>query len=386
LVLRAADLPARVDANAVAAQQRRRLQVAGLGVLVLLTHLWLAEQGLPARLGEGDADTQPRRIEVAFVRQLQQQDPPPAAAPAPPPARRLAATAPAQAASAAAALDPAPQELASAPSLPEAPLLDSSATAPTAPTVPSAPINPQLEAQAEAGVVAEMRPTEPFEWPPSTRLSYTLTGNYQGPVQGQAQVEWLRSGSRYQVHLNVSVGPSFAPLLSRRITSEGEVTEQGLVPSRYDEETKVLLRDTRRLTVWLDADRVRLPGGTEWPRPKGVQDSASQFVQMTWLFTTQPDWLVAGRTIEMPLALPRRLQVWQYDVLQAETLQTPAGPVQAVHVKPRTEGRTGGDLAAEFWVAPSLQHLPVRIVIRQDANTFVDLLIDRLPQQASPGR
>jgi hypothetical protein len=50
-----------------------------------------------------------------------------------------------------------------------------------------------------------------FEWPPSTRLSYTLTGHYRGPVHGQAQVEWLRDGTRYQVHMDVSVGPSFAP-------------------------------------------------------------------------------------------------------------------------------------------------------------------------------
>ena len=374
----AAELPARLDA----AFRRRRGQVAGLGLVVLITHLWLADQSLPARLGEGDADSKPRRLDVTFVRQLQQQVPPPAAAaPAAPPLKRLKAAVPAQAASAAEALAPTPTELAAAPPVPADPLLMPAVPEPARPPLP-----PQLEAQAAVGIVGEMRPPVPFEWPPSTRLTYTLTGNYQGPVEGQAQVEWLRSGSRYQVHLNVSVGPSFAPLLSRRITSEGEVTERGLVPSRYDEETRVVLREPRRLTIWLDKDRVRLPSGTELPRPPGVQDSASQFVQMTWLFTTQPDWLTAGRTIDVPLALPRRLQVWQYDVLQTETLQTPAGPVQAVHVKPRSEVRTGNDLAAEFWVAPSLQYLPVRIVIRQDASTFVDLLIDRLPQQAEPGR
>ena len=34
-------------------------------------------------------------------------------------------------------------------------------------------------------------------------------------------------------------------------------------------------------------------------------------------------------------------------------------------------------------MAPTLQYLPVRIVIRQDAETYVDLLVDRLPQQAA---
>jgi hypothetical protein len=36
-----------------------------------------------------------------------------------------------------------------------------------------------------------------------------------------------------------------------------------------------------------------------------------------------------------------------------------------------------------MWFAPSLQYLPVRILIRQDAQTYVDLLIDRLPEQAA---
>lgn len=378
---RAAELPRPANAAPV----RRRTQVAGVGLLVLLTHLWVADHSLPVRLGEGDADSQPRRLDVTFVRQLQQQDPgpAPAALPVAEPVRRLSAAPPAPAASAAEALDATPQARVDALPVPAPPELLPLATLAD---VPPPRLPAQLEAQAASGTVGEMRPSEPFEWPPSTRLTYTLTGYYQGPVEGQAQVEWLRSGTRYQVHLTVSVGPSFAPLLSRRITSEGEVTEQGLRPSRYFEETKVVLREPRRLTIQLDNDRVRLPSGSEFPRPVGVQDSASQFVQMTWLFTTQPDWLQAGRTIEMPLALPRRLQMWQYDVLQTETLQTPAGPVQAVHVKPRSDSRTGNDLAAEFWVAPSLQYLPVRIVIRQDANTFVDLLIDRLPQQASPGR
>ena len=246
-----------------------------------------------------------------------------------------------------------------------------------------------LTAVAASSPAAEptvAEPTVAFEWPPSTRLSYRLTGNYRGPVEGQAQVDWLLQGTRYQVHMDLSIGPRFAPLASRRVSSEGRITAQGLAPQRYDEETKALFRQARRLTVWLDDTRVRLANGTEQPRPAGVQDSASQFVHLTWLFTTQPDLLQAGRTITLPLALPNHLEPWTYDVLGAEALQTPAGEVQTFHVKPRRAPRAGVDLTAELWVAPSLQYLPVRILIRQDADTFLDLLIERLPQQAAPGR
>jgi hypothetical protein len=113
-----------------------------------------------------------------------------------------------------------------------------------------------------------------------------------------------------------------------------------------------------------------------------VQDSASQFVHMTWLFTTRPELLSAGTAIELPLALPRGVDRWIYDVIGAEPLGTPLGELDAVRVKPRRESRPGTDLTAEFWVAPTLQYLPVRILIRQDAETYVDLLLERLPQQA----
>ena len=360
---------------------QRRMQLGGLALLVTALHLWMVHQGLPARLGEGDADRAPRRIEVAFVRELVQATPAAVPTPPPRPAPRLARlpTAPARAASAA---EPAPvpptQEPVPALPLEPAPPIDLAAVEPA----PLALVTLAARPAAPAEAVAQASP----EWPPSTRLTYTLTGNYRGPVHGQARVEWLRSGTRYQVHMDLSVGPSFAPLMSRRVSSEGEITAQGLRPRRYDEETHVALRPPRRLTVYLDADQVRLPSGAQLPRPEGVQDSASQFVQLTWLFTMQPELLQAGRRVDLPLALPRVVETWRYEVLDTERLDTPAGAVSAVHVKPRRPPRTGNELVAEFWAAPSLQYLPVRILIRQDADTFVDLVIDQLPQQAETGR
>ena len=145
------------------------------------------------------------------------------------------------------------------------------------------------------------------------------------------------------------------------------------------------LREPRRLTIWLDPDQVRLPGGSTVPRPGGVQDSASQFVQMTWLFNARPELLQPGQSVSFPLALPRRVDTWTYDILASEPVATPAGLLPAVHVKPRREAG-GGDLTVEFWVAPSLQYLPVRLAIRQGRGITLELLLERLPEQAAPGR
>ncbi|MDP1901634.1 MAG: DUF3108 domain-containing protein [Rubrivivax sp.] len=351
----------------------RRRHLAALTAGVTLAHVWLAGQVLTTRLGEGAHESRPRRIDVAFVRELAPAAPPPAPA-APPRVRpRRAAAAPAAQASAPepvfeAAQPPVAALEATAQPMPElVPELDPAPPALTAVPAPAAPA-----ASAAAA----------FEWPPSTRLSYTLTGHWRGPLVGDAQVEWLRSGTRYQVHMKVSAGL----VVSRHSRSEGEITPEGLSPRQYDEVTEVPFSATRRLSVQMDPDRVRFADGRELPRAPGLQDSVSQFVHLTWLSITQPQWLTPGRTIEMPVALPRRVELITYEVVGGEELATPAGPVQTVHIKPRARARTGGDLSVEFWVAPSLQYLPVRVLIRQDTESYVDLLIERLPEQAAEGK
>lgn len=379
-------MPPAPEARAVGARQ-----AAAWGVLVAgvtLAHLWLAGHLVPARLGEG-SERAPERMAVAFVTELK-----PAAPPAAPPERALARI-PARPLLSSAALPAA-----SAASAASAPALET-ALEPLMPVPPEVmPPEVLATAPAEASSQAVAEPASSpaaapaFEWPPSTRLSYRLTGDFRGPVEGQAQVEWLRDGLRYQVHLDVGVGPAFAPLLSRSTRSEGRITPDGLHPERFDETTRVLLREPRRLGIDMAGPLVRLAQGSEVPRPDGLQDSASQFVQLTWLFTNRPELLRAGQTLPMPLALPRRVQLWQYEVGETVEVDTPVGPVQAVHVRPRpdvaSDARRGGDLVPEAWFAPSLQYLPVRILIRQEGGqeggNFVDLRIERLPQQAAPGR
>jgi hypothetical protein len=56
--------------------------------------------------------------------------------------------------------------------------------------------------------------------------------------------------------------------------------------------------------------------------------------------------------------------------------------VPTFHVKPRREAQ-GGDLTAEIWIAPTLQYLPVRILIRDNKDNSVDLSLEKPPLQAA---
>jgi hypothetical protein len=224
-----------------------------------------------------------------------------------------------------------------------------------------------------------------FDWPVSTRLTYRLTGYFRGDVEGDAQVEWVRTGTRYQVHLDFSVGPSIAPLYSRRMTSDGEITAAGLSPRRFDQDTKLVFRDRQHLTLLFDDEGFILSNGERRPPMAGAQDMASQFVQLSYLFTTQPELLRRGNSIDMPLAFPRKVERWVYDVLAPQSLNTPVGEFATFHLKPRRAGgAVPGDLVMETWFAPSLRYLPVRIRIEQSAEVYFDLLLSKRPEVAAP--
>jgi hypothetical protein len=365
----------------------RRARWAALLAAVLLLHgglVWWLEDALVG-WGSG-SQPMPQRMEVAFVRTLEPAAPAPVAAAAPAPAaapRTKRARTVAPAASAASA----PEErkpVAAVETAPSEPLVISIAPPPVQEAAASEPVAPAVVAAAPAAASASAA-AAPFEWPPSTRLTYALVGNYRGEIHGNARVQWVRLGARYQVHMDISLGPSFAPLMSRNMTSDGELGEAGLVPRRYDEATKLPFQSPRRVSMQFTPETVTLANGSTREAMAGVQDTASQFVQMTWLFTTRPQLLRVGNSISLPLALPRRMDRWTYDVLAEQRLYTPVGELDTFHLKPRrADDRPRGELSAEVWFAPSLQYLPVRIRIQQDADTFIDLMMDAAPLQAAP--
>ncbi|RZT95221.1 DUF3108 domain-containing protein [Rivibacter subsaxonicus] len=369
-----------------------------LTLLVVGAHLLLTHWAGSALRGMGEAQAL-ERMEAAFITELRPTAPPAvpaAAAPAAPPKPAAVPARPASAASAAEptpAVEPVPPEAASVPPLADTQAADAGASAPGLASSASAPASaPEAAATAVAAASAasavgggDLLEIASFRWPPSTRLSYTLTGWVRGEVHGSAQVGWLREGARYQVQLDVLVGPRVAPLVQRHMTSDGDITAAGLVPRQYEESTETVFGRPRRNRMNFGPEQLQLANGNWVAKLPGVQDTASQFVQLSWLLSSQPQrLLVAGGSVELPLALPRRQDPWVYEVVGMETLDTELGAIDTWHLRPRREGDPS-TLSVEAWFAPSLQYLPVRIVIRQDEDNFVDLLIEKLPQQALAG-
>jgi hypothetical protein len=250
------------------------------------------------------------------------------------------------------------------PVAPEASVLE-----PSQPGSPQTPQMPQLPQSPKANPAAD-------GWPADTRLTYRLGGFYRGELHGSARVQWQREQGRYQVQLALSV--ALFDLVS--LVSQGEVSDMGLLPRTYEEQAPGSVR-----RVNIDNGFVKFQDGSQLPQPPAVQDTASQFVELSHRFSSGMDSLKVGANVSLWLARPGGMDLWVYDVVEEETLQTPElGAVQAFHLVPRPLATPRGPIMAEMWFAPSLQYLPVRVKISLGSGNFVDLMVERIDQSGPP--
>ena len=367
----------------------RRAAWFSLILAVLLVHALFGARVLSGVIGWNTAE-RPRRMEVTFAKKLQPVAPPPAtapvAAPAPAPRPARAVRPPRASAAPASAPEPAPAASDARSQLVDEALAQAgkaeaaSAAQARAAQVATTASAPALPASAIAG---PERP--PFQWPPATRLTYTLTGERGVGVHlyGNAVVEWRREGSRYQVQFDVHI----TPMIDQHMDSEGEIGPDGLEPRHYDESFSFLFSTPRTRKIEFGATDVLLNNGERAFKLKQTQDGASQFVQFVWMFYNHPEWLKPGVVVHIPLALPNSLRRWNYQVVGNERLDLAFGSIDAVHLKPLLDGpRRPNEYPFDIWMAPSLQYLPVQIVVRVDEHTWALLALDDLPLQAAGER
>jgi hypothetical protein len=375
--------------------RRRRAAWFALIVAVGVMHALFGLRVLASVIGWNTAE-QPRRIEMTLLKPLVPSAPQEAAAPAPAPAPR-----PAHAVRSARASSAPLPELLPMPDESRAELVGQALTlaarleaeqlaveaaalaeARVAAAAEAASAASAAAARTAAAVAGPARP--PFEWPPSTRLTYTMTGERGGgKLYGRATVEWRRDGAHYQVQFDIHI----TPLIDQHMYSDGEIVADGLSPKHYDESFSFLFAQPRVRRIEFGDAEVTLNNGKHVAKLAQTQDGASQFVQFVWLFSTHPEWLKPGNVVQIPLALPNNLRRWNYQVVGQERLDLAFGTIDAIHLKPLLDGpRKPNEYPFEIWTAPTLQYLPVQILVRVDEHTYALLALDDLPMQATGPR
>ena len=211
-------------------------------------------------------------------------------------------------------------------------------------------------------------------WPPDTRVTYAMSGQFRGnPLNGSARVQWQRQGTQYQARVELTL----FPFGSAVFTSQGLVTPTGLAPQAFEE-----ARLGRRRVTRFQEREVVLHDGRSLPKPEGLQDMASQFVEIGQRFRSGRAPTDLGSTLTLPLARPGGVDNWTFDIFAHEMLQTPRmGELETVRVTPRPYQGRRGTLASEIWFAPRLQYLPVRFKVTFADEAALDLVVQSVEQR-----
>jgi len=198
------------------------------------------------------------------------------------------------------------------------------------------------------------------------RLRYEVAAQTRGiDVKAAAELFWRQDGKEYEARLETVL-----PLVPRRVQqSTGQITPQGLAPTRYSEkgrseEAAHFERDKDRLSFSNNQPTVALGAG--------AQDRLSVMLQLGALIGGNPARYPPGSTIGVQTAGTRDADVWQFTVEAEEELALPGGKHKAVKLV-RTP-RKPFEQTVELWLAPGMDYVPVRVRLTQPNG-------DRLDQQ-----
>ena len=252
------------------------------------------------------------------------------------------------------------------PSTPFTPLVPAVSEAATESASQAAPDkNPAKATEAPAPAsTAAAQAAAAVQVPESVRLKYAMTGAARGlTYHARGVMTWQRDGQRYEASMVVS-----AFLLgSRSVGSVGEITADGIAPTRFSDKSRSELAthfDAAKGRISFSANRPDAP----WQR--GAQDRLSVFFQLAGLLAGTPGGLPAGTKLPIYTAGPRDAEIWSFTVESPERLTLPMGEVAAL--KLTRDPRREFDQRVEAWFAPSLGFWPVRIKITQSNGDYID--------------
>lgn len=238
------------------------------------------------------------------------------------------------------------------------------------PTAPSDASSPSGNAAPSAPALQSAEP-RPALLPGNRWLRYDVTGQAKGlNYSASGEIRWQANDGRYQADLKIS-----AFLLgSRSQQSTGRLTDTGLVPERFADKS----RSERAAHFEPEQGRIRFSNNApDAPWLPGTQDRLSVFFQLAAWLNARPDSLREGQRLSLPVAGTGGADQWHLLVQTQEPLDLPAGRWDTLRVEVLPQKTF--DQRVELWLAPKLDHLPVRIRITQGNGDVVDQQLSALP-------
>ena len=349
--------------------------LAGLAMLVLAAHTWVLKTA-PGRFGP-ELDPAPSRVPALVTRRIEIAPPAGLTAPVPVnPARPVAKPVRnpvlkkkelvAQPVRAQQAI-----ELIATPLAEATPAADGSAEV-SAPDRQIAPATkPASPASADAAASPPAIPAGPsvtavtaMALPASVQLKYKMTGLSKGlTYHANGELSWRNAGSSYDAYMSVSA----LFLGSRSLASRGQVSAEGLAPTRFSDKSRT------EVAAHFEPDKGQISFSANTPSApwiKGAQDRVTVFLQLGGMLAGNPAGFPPGASISLYTVGPRNADTWTFIVEAEEQMSLPAGEMATLKLTRKPRGEY--EQKVEIWYAPALGYLPVRSKITQQNGDYVD--------------
>jgi hypothetical protein len=207
--------------------------------------------------------------------------------------------------------------------------------------------------------------------PPSATLSYAVTRTAPGrtPAAGEpAQLVWELRGGAYRLRLDGVLG---------QLASEGGEDDAGLAPVQAQEAGPA---GGVQLTRFNRAQgRIEHGVSSSDALAEGSQDRASVLLQLAGIGMADPDQV--QDTVDIVVAASGGTRIVRWQVLGRETLATPAGVLQTVHL---AQLAPAGESRVEAWLAPAQGWLPAQLRVTQPDGSVANQLVSRIVSSTDP--
>lgn len=219
----------------------------------------------------------------------------------------------------------------------------------TAPAAEEAPPSPPGAEGASTGEA-------PITLPEQAEIHYTLYKGRDGFPIGRADHTWKREGKRYSITQIAEASGIVSLFYSGRHVqiSQGVITASGMQPESYwvQRGQRADKTDAARFD-WQGGQLTYGSGGDTRTvhLPEGTQDLLSFLYQLAFAPPLE------GST-RLDITTGRKLGNYGYQSLGEETVETPLGAIQALHI---AQLRQEGEESTEIWLATEYHYLPLKI-------------------------
>jgi hypothetical protein len=211
---------------------------------------------------------------------------------------------------------------------------------------------------------------------PPQKVSLTYDLSYNGVVAAELTEVLEHDGKSFSLS-SEGRGKGIGALLYRgaaKRSCRGEITSAGLRPLEYrdqrgDKPAAVARFDWARKTLTQEHD-----GKSETTSMVPALQDRLSFLY-NYSFQSSPD-LKPGKEIKVTLTDGRGLSHFQYKVAGTETLNTPAGELETVHLVKQRDNQD--DKGTEIWFASKRDYLPVRILVTEKDGVRIDQVLTHI--------